>query len=124
MVVSPGGGEAGFRNTQRSHSPGFYSVPSRLHLESVWKRGRILRSIQTTFRECLEKGADVSLRGAVGDEAISFPATDCFALLAMTCTATFQTPFIVCRPHVSPVRLDRQRLRFLDRILFGVDWSA
>jgi len=40
----------------------------------------------------LEKGDDVSLRGALGDEAISFPATDCFASLAMTCTATFQTP--------------------------------
>ena len=72
----------------------------------------------------VEKGENVSLRGAVGDEAISFPATDCFALLAMTCTATFQTPFIVCRPYVSPVRLDRQRLGFLDRILLGFDWPA
>ena len=44
------------------------------------------------IRECLESGEDVSLRGAVGDEAISFPATDCFASLAMTCSVSFQTP--------------------------------
>ena len=42
-------------------------------------------------RGCLEKGEEVSLRGAVGAEAISFPATDCFASLAMTCTVAFQT---------------------------------
>ncbi len=39
----------------------------------------------------LGKGKDMSLRGAGGDEAISFSATDCFATLAMTCTTTFQT---------------------------------
>ena len=37
---------------------------------------------------------DVSLRGAGCDEAIFCPATDCFATLAMTCIATFQTPII------------------------------
>ena len=51
-------------------------------------------------RGCLEKGEDVSLRGAVGDEAISFPATDCFASLAMTCTTTFQIPSrLYTQPH-------------------------
>ncbi len=43
-------------------------------------------------RGCLESGEDLSLRGAGGDDAISFPASDCFASLAMTCPGSFQTP--------------------------------
>jgi len=43
----------------------------------------------------------VSLRGAVGDEAISFPGTDCFASLAMTCPASFQIPFSISHHGVS-----------------------
>ena len=44
----------------------------------------VVRRRTLLMRRCLESGKDVSLRGAVGDEAISFHATDCVAWLAMT----------------------------------------
>ena len=40
----------------------------------------------------LMSGEALSLREAGGDEAIFCTISDCFAMLAMTCTVNFQTP--------------------------------
>jgi hypothetical protein len=43
-----------------------------------------ITSISILLKRVAENGGPMSLRGAGGDEAISYPGKDCFALLAMT----------------------------------------
>ncbi len=51
-----------------------------MHRQSCAGRGSRTQGVgRRASRACLESGEDVSLLGVVGDEAISFPATDCFA---------------------------------------------
>jgi hypothetical protein len=45
---------------------------------------RLTEKEQKALRACLQTEGAMSLRGAGGDEAISFLGKDCFAALAMT----------------------------------------
>ena len=60
------------------------------------------QSLKRRLKAGLKTGRRVSLRGAVGDEAISFTDKDCFAPLAMTSYPEFaDTLFVVERKFIT-----------------------